>query len=194
MIALSARLLEAIERALAGEAYLEALVIAILIGVAIRTCWKPGEHYQPGIQLAARTLLEIAIMLLGPAVSLGTVLALGPQLLIGIVVLITAGLITSYWIGRAFGLPQRMALLIACGNSICGNSAIVAVAPVIGAEPRDIAASITFTAVLGVVVVLVLPLLVPVLDLSLTQYGVLAGLVVQSRHLMDWIDNESIWL
>jgi uncharacterized integral membrane protein (TIGR00698 family) len=76
------------------------------------------------------------------------------------------------------GLPLRMAILIACGNSICGNSAIAAVAPVIGADSDDIAASISFTAVLGVIVVLTLPLLVPVLQLSLTQYGVLAGLTV----------------
>jgi uncharacterized membrane protein YadS len=49
---------------------------------------------------------------------------------------------------------------------------------VIGAAADDIAASIAFTAVLGVIVVLLLPLLAPVLRLSLTQYGVLAGLTV----------------
>jgi uncharacterized integral membrane protein (TIGR00698 family) len=71
-----------------------------------------------------------------------------------------------------------MAILIACGNSICGNSAIAAVAPVIGADGDDVASSISFTAVLGVVVVLGLPFFVPILQLSLTQYGVLAGLTV----------------
>jgi uncharacterized integral membrane protein (TIGR00698 family) len=71
-----------------------------------------------------------------------------------------------------------MAILVACGNSICGNSAIAAVAPVIGADGEDVAASIAFTAVLGVVVVLGLPLLVPLLGMSLTQYGVMAGLTV----------------
>ena len=71
-----------------------------------------------------------------------------------------------------------MAILIACGNSICGNSAIAAVAPIIGAKPGDVASSIAFTAVLGVIVVLGLPLLVPILELSLTQYGTLAGLTV----------------
>jgi uncharacterized membrane protein YadS len=79
---------------------------------------------------------------------------------------------------RLLGLPQRMSILVACGNSICGNSAIAAVAPVIGADGDDIACSISFTAVLGVIVVLTLPLLVPILHLSLTQYGVLAGLTV----------------
>jgi uncharacterized integral membrane protein (TIGR00698 family) len=75
-------------------------------------------------------------------------------------------------------MPRRMAVLVACGNSICGNSAIAAVAPVIGADSEDIASSIAFTAVLGVIVVLALPLLVPLLHMTGLQYGVLAGLTV----------------
>ncbi len=170
--------LQAAEIWIAGEAYLEALVLAILLGVAIRTVWTPGPRWQPGVAFSAKTLLEIAVVLLGASVSVRTVLALGPELLGGIVAVVAVAIATSYGICRALRLPQRMAILVACGNSICGNSAIAAIAPVIGANGDDIASSIAFTAVLGVVVVLLLPLLVPVLLLSLTQYGVLAGLTV----------------
>jgi uncharacterized integral membrane protein (TIGR00698 family) len=177
-VALLAMLLEKIEVALVGEPYLEALVLAILIGVIIRTLWSPGSRWLPGIDFSAKILLEIAVVLLGAALSAGTVLALGPLLLVGIVVVVIFAIASSYAICRALGLRQKMAILIACGNSICGNSAIAAVAPVIGADSDDVASSIAFTAVLGVVVVLLLPLLVPLLQLSLTQYGVLAGLTV----------------
>ena len=177
-VVLAAGLLQHIEVSVAGQAYLEALVLAILLGVAIRTVWTPGAFWQPGIALSAKLLLEFAVVLLGASVSATTVLALGPALLGGIVLVVAAAIGTSYAIGRALGLKQRMAILVACGNSICGNSAIAAVAPVIGADGDDVAASIAFTAVLGVIVVLLLPLLVPVLRLSLTQYGVLAGLTV----------------
>jgi len=71
-----------------------------------------------------------------------------------------------------------MATLIACGNSICGNSAIAAVAPVIGASSRDVAASIAFTAVLGVAVVLGLPVLAVLLHMTPRAFGVFAGLTV----------------
>ena len=70
------------------------------------------------------------------------------------------------------------ATLIACGNSICGNSAIAAAAPAIGAKPEDVAASIAFTAVLGVVAVLLMPFLPQLLGLDATQYGIFAGLTV----------------
>ncbi len=178
LITLAASVLQIAEQRLVGEAYLEALVIAILLGVMIRTAWTPGPRWRPGITFSAKMLLEIAIVLLGAAVSVRTVLALGPELLLGIVAVVMVAIATSYGISRAFGLPQRMAILVACGNSICGNSAIAAVAPIIGADGDDVASSIAFTAVLGVVVVLLLPLLVPLLQLSLTQYGVMAGLTV----------------
>lgn len=178
IIALVAMAIEQIEIRLIGEPYLEALVIAILLGVAIRTAWTPGPRWEPGIETAAKILLEIAVVLLGAALSVGTVLALGPMLIVGIAVVVLVAIASSYALCRLLGLPRKMAILVACGNSICGNSAIAAVAPVIGADSDDIASSIAFTAVLGVVVVLLLPLFVPLLQLSLTQYGVLAGLTV----------------
>lgn len=173
-----ATLLQVLEVHVVGEPYLEALVLAILLGVAIRTVWAPGPTWDKGIGFSAKVLLEVAVVLLGASVSVATVLALGPLLLIGIAAVVAVAIASSYAICRALGLPRRMAILVACGNSICGNSAIAAVAPVIGADGDDIASSIAFTAVLGVVVVLGLPFLVPVLKLSLTQYGVLAGLTV----------------
>jgi uncharacterized integral membrane protein (TIGR00698 family) len=171
-------LLQAVEVHFVGQAYLEALVLAILLGVVLRTAWVPPPRLVAGIAFSAKFLLECAVVMLGASVSVATVLALGPFLLVGIASVVAMALGVSFVIGRVIGLPLRMAILIACGNSICGNSAIAAVAPVIGADSEDIAASISFTAVLGVIVVLTLPLLVPVLQLSLTQYGVLAGLTV----------------
>ncbi len=178
VIAALAEALQIAEQRVAGEPYLEALVLAILLGVAIRAVWTPVARWAPGINVAAKFLLEVAVMLLGAAVSVRTVAAIGPALLLGIAGTVAVALPASYGIGRALGLPWRMAMLVACGNAICGNSAIAAVAPVIGADGDDIASSIAFTAVLGVLVVLGLPLLAPVLGFSVTQYGVLAGLTV----------------
>lgn len=173
-----AYLLEAVEIGIAGRPWLEALVFAILLGVAIRSVWTPPGAWLSGIDFSAKTLLEIAVVLLGASVSVRAVLAIGPALIVGIAIVVVVAIATSYAISRTLGLPRRMAILVACGNSICGNSAIAAVAPVIGADGEDVASSIAFTAVLGVIVVLVLPLLAPLLQMSLTQYGVMAGLTV----------------
>ncbi|MCP1203618.1 MULTISPECIES: YeiH family protein [Acetobacter] len=170
--------MEAAEYALVGKAWLEALVIAIVIGAALRSFWTPGTRWHAGIVFSAKYLLEVAVVLLGASVSTGIILAAGAPLLIGIAGVVATSILVSFGIGRLLGLPVRMALLIACGNSICGNSAIAAVAPVINADSDDVAASIAFTAVLGVVVVFVLPLFGLVLGLSGVAFGTLAGLTV----------------
>jgi uncharacterized integral membrane protein (TIGR00698 family) len=169
---------EAAERRLFEHPYVEALVLAILLGMAVRSFWSPSERWQAGIAFSAKQLLEVAVMLLGASISFAAVAASGAALLGAIAVTVIVTLALSFGISRMLGLPTRLSILIACGNSICGNSAIAAVAPVIGADRDEIASSISFTAILGVMMVLGLPLLIPLLHLSATQYGILAGLTV----------------
>lgn len=177
-VALSAVAFQMLELRLFGRSWIDAIVLAILIGAAIRSVWTPPAAVRPGIEFSARTLLEIAVVLLGASVSAATVMAIGPGLLLGTAVVVVLALVVSYGIGRLLRLPRRMAVLIACGNAICGNSAIAAVAPVIDAEAEDVSAAIAFTAVLGVAVVLLLPLLGAALAMTDVRYGVLAGLTV----------------
>lgn len=144
----------------------------------VRSARALPESLDPGINVAAKEVLELAIVLLGASVDLPLLLRAGPSLAIGIIAVVVVGLALGYGIGRAFGLPHRLAVLVAAGNAICGNSAIAAVAPVIGAEREHVASAIAFTAILGVLVVLGLPHLMGPLGLSEYQYGVLAGLTV----------------
>lgn len=169
---------EALELRWLGRGWLDAVVLAILLGAVIRTVWTPPAAMQPGVEFSARTLLEIAVVLLGASISAATVMAIGPGLLLGTVAVVAVAILAGYGLGRLLRLPHRMAMLVACGNGICGNSAIVAVAPVIEAEPEEVTAAIAFTAVLGVVVVLLLPLLAAALEMSELRYGVVAGLTV----------------
>ena len=178
LVALVAILLERVEVVLSGRAWIESLVIAILLGTLVRSLWTPSPLWIPGIDFSAKFLLEVAVVLLGASLSAQAVAAAGPALFIGIVAVVTVSLLATYALGRAAGLPRNMALLVASGNSICGNSAIAAVAPVIGAKPSDVASAIAFTAVLGVVVVLLLPFAAVPLGLDARGYGVVAGLTV----------------
>lgn len=167
-----------IESHLFGHPIVEGLVVAILLGTIVRSLQTLPVRLEPGVSFAAKEILEVAVLLLGASVDLPLLLRAGPSLALGIVLLVVLGIIVSYGIGRGLGLPHKLAVLVACGNSICGNSAIAAVAPVIHAEKEHVASSIAFTAILGVVVVIGLPFLITPLGLSHYQYGVLAGLTV----------------
>ena len=153
-------------------------MLAIVLGMLVRTLWALPASVDAGVRFTANRVLEVAVLLLGASVNPPLLVQAGPALAIGIVLLVVIGLAASYAMGRLFGLSHPLAILVASGNAICGNSAIAAVAPVIGATREDVASSIAFTAILGVVVVIALPLLVVPLALSHYQYGVLAGLTV----------------
>ena len=178
LVTLAAIGLTSIERDAIGHVWLEPLVLAILLGAAVRTAWTPDARFKAGIDFSAKMLLEVAVVLLGASVSAATLSSLGVGFVLGIFALVALAIVVGFGVGRALGLNARMALLVACGNTICGNSAIAAVAPVIDADGKEVAASIAFTAVLGVIVVLALPLLGGLIHLNGLQYGALAGLTV----------------
>ena len=171
-------LIAVVEERIFGHAVIEGLVVAILLGMVIRTLWTPPETVDAGVRFTAKQVLEAAVFLLGASIDLPLLLRAGPALAVSIVLLVVLGIVASFAIGRSLGLPRKLAILVACGNGICGNSAIAAIAPVIHADREHVASSIAFTAILGVIVVVGLPFLVGPLHLSFYQYGVLAGLTV----------------
>ncbi|MDE7546878.1 putative sulfate exporter family transporter [Acetobacter fabarum] len=170
--------LERAETHLLGKTWLESLNLALLLGVFIRAVRTPDPIWTGGIRLCARTLLNVAIVCLGASFSLHAVFCAGPLLLVGVMGIVSFSMAFTVLFGRATGLPTHQLVLVACGNAICGNSAIMAAAPAIGAREEDIGTTIAFTAAGGLVVVLGLPLLAPVLLNTPNAQGALAGLTV----------------
>lgn len=171
-------ILERLEFRLLGFRPIEGLVLAIVVGTVLRSSVRLPPAFTPGIRVSAHFLLECAIVSLGASVSLAAIGQAGPRLVGGIAIVVLASIGVSFAIGRMLGLSPKLAFLIAFGNSICGNSAIAASAPVVEASAEDVAASIAFTAVLGIAAVLLMPIIGLAIHLSQVQYGVFAGLTV----------------
>lgn len=177
-VALAAFAAERAEFLLLGDRWVGSIVLAIAFGIVVAT-WRPlTSRFRPGIDLSAKGLLEVAIVLLGASVSYEAVRTAGLELIAGIAAVVLLSICTTFAIGRLLGLTPKLAMLIACGNSICGNSAIVAVAPVIEAKAEDVTSALAFTAGLGILAVFLLPLLYHHSGLSVSQYGVVAGISV----------------
>lgn len=177
-IALAASIADALGKSISRGTGLDALVLAILIAAAVRAFHEPGTRLLPGIDFSAKILLEMSVALLGLSISLHRIAEAGLGLLGIIVAVVLVSIIASYAICRLLGIGSHMAALIACGNAICGNSAIAAVAPAIRASREDVVSAITFSAILGVAVVVYLPLLIPLFGIADREYGILAGLTI----------------
>ena len=171
--------LDQLERRIVGNAVLDSLVIALVIGIALRNLIKVPKSLDAGAKYASKQVLEASVFLLGASVVVGRIWDAGLTLFLLIAFSVIGGLTFTYLVGRyLFRLPSKLAVLVGVGQSICGNSAVAAAAPAIGATADDVAAAIGIGAVLGVGQIILLPLLVPGLDLTHYQYGVVAGIAV----------------
>jgi uncharacterized integral membrane protein (TIGR00698 family) len=179
VIGVAALLIGAVEKRLFGQEILEPLVLALVIGMLIRTFARIPAQVEPGIAYAAKQVLEFAIVILGATLNLRTIADAGLQLFLCVLIAVPLAICTAIFLGRRLALGTKLAILVAVGNAVCGNSAIAAVAPAIRAKKQEVASAIALTAVLGIGVVLILP---PVfhgaVGLNDYRYGILAGMSV----------------
>jgi len=61
------------------------------------------------------------------------------------------------WLSRVVGLPKRLGMLIAVGTAICGNTAIVATGPVIGADEDEVSYAVACITLFGLFALIVHP-------------------------------------
>jgi uncharacterized integral membrane protein (TIGR00698 family) len=84
----------------------------------------------------------------------------------------------NFWGAWLLGVPKRLALLLGVGNSVCGNTAIAATAPVIGAEPREVSFAMTTITILGTASVFIYPVVAAVSQLPAVAYGAWCGVAI----------------
>lgn len=175
-----AQLSGTLQKSVTGQVTIEPLVVALLLGVVLTTTVRMPSATGPGVRFASRPVLNVAVAILGASVDLGDIADAGLKLVFLAVVVVGFGLAIGLALGKLLGLGQKLSVLVAVGNSICGNSAIAATAPAIGASREDVAASISLTAILGVLHVLAIPLVVGLFAMGDYRAGILVGLTVYS--------------
>jgi uncharacterized integral membrane protein (TIGR00698 family) len=151
-----------------------ALALGLLLGVAAEI----RARLLPGATLAARYALRIGITLLGARLTLGQLLATGAGSVIAIALTVTAALLLGTWLARRLGIVPPLSALITVGMAICGNSAILALSPIIGARHRETAYAVSAITLFGLMSVLALPVLGRLLGLGDAALGTWAGLAV----------------
>ena len=106
------------------------------LGVLVRSLWQPSEVWRAGVALSGKTLLEIAVTLLGASISFATIVASGPTLLAGIAITVVAALAVSYTTSRALGLPQAAARFAAIRRSPRSRQSLARIATM--SRPRSL--------------------------------------------------------
>lgn len=154
------------------------VTIGVILGLTAGALMPSIPATLPGRKFAMGTLLRIGIVLLGARLALDDVLQIGFGTILAILAGIALVLLITLAGGWAIGLPPKLCLLLGVGVSICGNSAILATAPVIDARERDVSFSVGTITFFGTLAVLIYPLIGGALDISDQVFGYWTGLSV----------------
>ena len=134
-----------------------AVLVAILLGLAVRNTIGLPSVYDAGLRLALQRVLRFGVALLGIRLSLSAAGAIGVAALPIVVVCIASALVLVTWLSRQMKLPGRLGVLIAVGTSICGNTAIVATGPIIHADEDEISYAVGCITVFGLIALMTYP-------------------------------------
>ena len=173
LVAVAARLVGWLLPAVVSE-----ILVAILLGLVVSNVWKLPSGTGPGLRFVVQRVLRAGIVLLGARFYLADVARIGGGAIGLILLCMTVALAFALLVGRRLQLPPRLALLIGVGTAVCGNSAIVATAPVIKADEREVGfavGTITFT---GTLALFLYPLIGHLLQMTDVAFGVWSGVAV----------------
>ena len=167
--------LATIARAIGGATPVSALVLAIGIGATVASVLGTPDWAEPGLD-GHKLLLETGIVLLGAQLTVGQLVATGPVvvgLAMGVVVV---GVVFVELLGRKMGVESRTRSLLAAGASVCGVSAVLAVAGGIDGDEADISYAAGTVLLFDAVTLVVFPVIGTALGLPDRTFGVWAGL------------------
>jgi uncharacterized integral membrane protein (TIGR00698 family) len=132
-------------------------LVAIALGLAIRNAIGLPSVYDAGLRFGVQRVLRIGVALLGLRLSLAAVGGIGLAALPIVAASIATALALVALVNRWLGLPARLGTLIAVGTAICGNTAIAAIGPAIGAKDDELSYAVGCVTLFGLCALLVYP-------------------------------------
>jgi len=171
---------------------LGAVVLAIIFGVLFgnvleklqnkRQIHKFSKTIKNGVSYSERTILSVAIALMGVKLNFFVLQELGMSTFFLVVSGMILTISSSFFLGKYFfKMSPKLALLIGIGNGVCGNSAIAATERILESKEEEVGISIAIINFLGTIGIFLIPILAGlVFHLSEISSGILAGNTLQA--------------
>jgi len=161
---------------LPGLAVMGSLTVALLLGLIWRTTIGLPKVYTGGVRFSAQKLLRYGIILTGVRLNFALIAASGIRVLLIDVILIAFGVGVVPILLRKMGLSRQLAFLIGVGQSICGASAVGAMAALFpDTDEDDVSLAVAICGLVGTVGVLLFTFSTHIFALSSNWYGLLTG-------------------
>ena len=162
-------------REMPGLVIFSPMILSVIIGMLFANTVGTAAHTSEGIKFSQKTLLRLAIILLGFRLTVDQAASIGIDGFGIIAVTLAAAFLFTLGMARLLGVERKLAELIAAGTSICGASAIVAINAVTNARDEDVAYAVASITLFGTIAMLAYPLLGAFAGLDQNAYGLWAG-------------------
>ncbi|WP_276274023.1 YeiH family protein [Haloarcula litorea] len=167
--------LAVVARSVGGATPLSPLVVAIASGALLAATVGTPAWAEPGLD-RYKLLLETGIVLLGAQLTLAQLATTGPTVVALAAAVVVVGVLFVELVGRQAGIEGRTRSLLAAGASVCGVSAVLAVAGSVDGDEADISYAAGTVLLFDAVTLVAFPALGAVLGLPDRVFGVWAGL------------------
>ena len=132
-------------------------MIAILLGMVFGNIFKMRDSFVKGLDFTQSYILKFGIICLGIQLKPFEFLEFGSIAIPLIIICIISVLIVIKLLIKKLKIPTRMAYLISIGSTVCGTTAIMATAPVIGAKKNEVSYAIANITLFGILSMLIYP-------------------------------------
>jgi len=154
------------------------VIISIIIGIFLGNFVSLGERFSAGIKYSMNKLLPIGIILLGARLDFRDVLSVGVLGVCMSLVVIGFALFFFLVLLKKVNMSSTLRLLMGVGTAICGGTAIVAIAPILKAEKKEVLLGVATVTFIGLIAMFIMPAIGSYFDMTDRAYGIWAGLTI----------------
>jgi uncharacterized integral membrane protein (TIGR00698 family) len=156
-------------------AWLNGILLALMLGMVVGNLMKLPALLQPGIGFTSGKLLELSVIFLAFGIDYGHIAALGAGSFSIVLIMVVSMVLITYYLARQVRCPGSTGWLVGFGTAICGSSAIAALAPRVAKDKEDVGIAMAVVNLFGSVGMIVLPLVLVHFNLSDAELGLLIG-------------------
>jgi uncharacterized integral membrane protein (TIGR00698 family) len=157
------------------------VVIGLAAGILIRNLIGFPKSWEPGLSYTS-VFMNVGIIILGSQYMLRDLVKLGAISILLMVIMVFGGALVFIYMGRYFKLGNTLTSLLSAAFSMCGVSAVVAIAPMVRAKSEEVAYAIAVSVTFGLVCLFGLPFLGRLIDLSNYSFGIMTAAGVPNSN------------
>lgn len=154
------------------------MVYALLLGIAFNFLSEEKGRALPGIEFSSKTLLRLAVGLLGVQITFADIMHLGITPVLTVVLGVTLTMGFGMAAARILGVDRSFGILTAGAVAICGASAAMAISSVLPRSERlerDTVFTVIGVTTLSTLAMVLYPVLISYFDLDHAAIGMFLG-------------------